>query len=69
MKAVDKRKNKRKKKKLSRKKLAVIMILGICVLAAAAYGIYRWIVNDQMSEENPEKRILGGGNRRTSGKR
>lgn len=45
----------KKKKKLSRKKLAVIIILGICVLAAAAYGIYRWIVNDQMSEETQKR--------------
>ena len=44
-------KKQKKKKKMSRKKLAVIIILGICVLAAAAYGIYRWIVNDQISEE------------------
>ena len=48
-------KKQKKKKKLSRKKLAVIMILGICVLAAAAYGIYRWIVNDQMSEETQKR--------------
>ena len=48
-------KKQKKKKKMSRKKLAVIIILGICVLAAAAYGIYRWIVNDQMSEETQKR--------------
>ena len=48
-------KKQKKRRKLSRKKLAVIMILGVCVLAAAAYGIYRWIVQDQMSEETQRR--------------
>lgn len=45
----------KKKKKLSRKKQIVMIILGICILAGAAYGIYRWIVNDQMSEETQKR--------------
>mgnify|MGYP005774609429 FL=1 len=40
-----------KEKKISKKKRIVIIAASICMIAAAAYGIYRWIVQSNMDEE------------------
>ena len=42
---------KNEREKISKKKRIVIIAASICMIAAAAYGIYRWVVQSNMDEE------------------